>query len=64
MVGKIYSRVTLEPALPEKSRLFLEELQEDIEQMLDLKSESIKLKLVFRPIKDKKMKNKESSRVL
>lgn len=64
MVGKIYSRVTLEPALPEKSRLFLEELHEDIEQMLDLKSESIKLKLVFRRIKDKKMKNKESSRVL
>ncbi|WP_135019933.1 alkaline shock response membrane anchor protein AmaP [Carnobacterium divergens] len=62
--GKIVGSVNATPELTEKSKIFLNELQEDLEKILSLKSENIQLKLVLKLDKKKSIKKTTKKRVM
>ena len=62
--GKIIGSVNATPELTEKSKIFLNELQEDLEKILSLKSENIQLKLVLKLDKKKSIKKTTKKRVM
>lgn len=65
VTGKIYGHLREEENIPEKSRQFLADLHDDMEQILGLKSENIRLKLVLCPVKKQnKSKSKNKMRVM
>lgn len=49
IIAKIFGSIQNVPNLPDQSRLFINELHEDMETILGLESEKIRLKLILKP---------------
>ena len=63
VIGKIYGNLRVESNISEKSQQFLDELNDDMQQILGLESKSIRLKLILCPVK-KQSKSKNKIRVM
>lgn len=64
ITAKIFGSIQNVPNLPDQSRLFINELHEDIEAILGLESENIRLKLVLKPNKKKQKSEGNKKRVM
>ena len=64
ITARIFGSLKNVPELPSKSRLFMNDLQEDIETILGLESENIRLKLILKPNKKKKKPGDNKKRVM
>lgn len=63
ITAKIFGSIQNVPNLPDQSRLFINELHEDMETILGLESEKIRLKLILKPNQKKNKMDTSKKRV-